>query len=125
MNLYIIGGVVIAFLLMGLGIYHYRDQALTAGIERDAAIRDKNAAVDANTKNEAARLKAEADRVKAEKIAADLQDQIDAANQSTLNLANELTELRAHNAAVNDYLNTLIPDDVRRVYDKPETASRH
>ncbi len=117
--------IVIAFLLLGLWGYSNKVEAQNAVVARDAAIRDRDTAVTANKNNEAARLKAEADRAAADKLVSDLQDQIDAANQSTLDLANKITDLRTHNATVNDFLNLAIPDDILRVYDQSKAASRH
>ncbi|TIW23772.1 MAG: hypothetical protein E5V63_24225 [Mesorhizobium sp.] len=124
-RLIILGAVLIAFMGLGLVAYHYKVAAKDAIVARDAAIRDRDLAVTTNRNNEAARLKAEADAAKADKLVSDLQDQIDTANQSTLDMATRLSDLRAHNATVNDFLSTPIPDDILRLYDKPKAAGDH
>ncbi len=115
----------LAFMGLGLTAYHYKVAAKDALVARDAAVRDRDLAVTTNRNNEAARLKAEADAARADRLVSELQDQIDTANQSTLDVATRLSELRANNAKVNDYLGTPIPDDILRLYDKPKAAGDH
>ena len=115
----------LGFMGLGLVAYHYKVEAQDAIVQRDQAVRDKDAAVAVNEANKAAMAKLEADRIASEKLATELQDQIDASNKTALDLATNLSELRAHNAAVNDYLNGVIPDDVLRLYNKPETLGSH
>ncbi|RUW79632.1 hypothetical protein [Mesorhizobium sp. M2A.F.Ca.ET.067.02.1.1] len=124
-RLIIIGVVIIAFMGLGLVAYHYKVAAKDALVARDAAIRDRDLAVATNKANEAARLKAEADAAKADKLVSALQDEIDTANQSTLDMATKLSEIRANNAKVNDFLGTPIPDDLLRLYNEPKAAGHH
>jgi hypothetical protein len=124
-RLIILGAVIIAFMGLGLVAYHYKVSARDALVERDAAIRDRDLAVATNKNNEAARLKAEADAARADKLVSELQDQIDTANQSTLDMATKLSDLRAHNATVNDFLNTPIPADLLSLYDESKAAGHH
>lgn len=124
-RLIILGAVVIAFMGLGLVAYHYKVAAKDAIVARDAAIRDRDLAVTTNKANEAARLKAEADAARADKLVSALQDEIDTANQSTLDMATKLSELRANNAKVNDFLGTPIPDDLLSLYDESKAAGHH
>jgi LysB family phage lysis regulatory protein len=119
------GLVVIAFMGLGLVAYHYKVSARDALVARDAAVRDRDMAVTVNKNNEAARLTAEADAAKADKLVSELQDQIDTANQSTLDMATKLSELRANNAKVNNFLSTPIPDDILRLYEQPKATGHH
>ena len=120
-----LGLAVVACMGIGLVAYHYKGAAKDAAVERDAAMRDRDLAVTTNKNNEAARLKAEADAAKADKLASELQDQIDTANQSTLDMANKLSDLRAHNATVNDFLGTPIPDGILGLYHEPQAPGHH
>jgi uncharacterized protein HemX len=120
-----LGLAIVACMGIGLVAYHYKVSARDALVQRDTAIRDRDLAVTTNRNNEAARLKAEADAAKADKLVSTLQDEIDAANQSTLDMATSLSELRARNATVNDFLGTPIPDDLLRLYEQPQAAGHH
>jgi hypothetical protein len=120
-----LGLILIAFMGLGLVAYHYKVAARDALVARDAAVRDRDLAVAVNKNNEAARLKAEADAARSDKLASELQDQIDTANQSTLDMATRLSDLRAHNATVNDFLSTPIPADLLSLYDKSKAAGHH
>jgi hypothetical protein len=124
-RLIILGAVIIAFMGLGLVAYHYKVAARDALVARDAAVRDRDLAVTTNKNNEAARLKAEADAARSDKLVSELQDQIDTANQSTLDVATKLSDLRAHNATVNDFLSTPIPADLLSLYDESKAAGHH
>ena len=62
------------------------------------------------------RLKA--DKEASDKLAAELADEIDAANTSTLTMAKALAELRTQNVEVDNFLKLAVPPALRSMYDK-------
>lgn len=119
MNLtgYALIGALIAFMGLGLVAYHYKVEARDAVVARDTAIRDRDAAVGVNKANEAAMARLKADKEASDKLAADLSDEIDAANNSTLTMAKALADLRAENAEVAKFLKLALPPALRGMYD--------
>lgn len=117
--------VVIAFLGLGLTAYHYKLAARDAEVARDAAIRDRDAAVEVNIHNDMVMAAEHSDKLRSDKLAADLADEIDAANNTTLALTKTLAELRAKNADVDAYLRQPVPAALRGLYSHPEAAGGH
>lgn len=116
--------VVIAFLLLGLTAYHYKLAARDAVTEMEAAKRNLATALDVNADNEKTMTAQANEKAKADKLAADLADEIDVANQSALAVARTLADLRAKNADVDSYLKLPVPDALRGMYNDA-TAGGH
>lgn len=125
LRLYALLGAVIAFMGLGLVAYHYKIEVRDAVVQRDAAVRDRDAAVEVNRQNDMVVAAEHADKERSDKLAADLADELDRANQSALDMATTLSELRSKDATVDDYLKLPVPDALRRLYDHSQTASGH
>lgn len=116
--------VVIAFLALGLTAYHYKLAARDAEIATEAAKRSLATALDVNADNEKTMTAQANEKARADKLAADLADEIDVANQSALTVARTLADLRAKNADVDAYLKLPVPDALRGMYDHAATGGR-
>lgn len=117
LRLIILGVVAFAFMGLGLVAYHYKVEARDAVVKRDAAIRDRDTAVAVNKHNDEVMAVMAADKAKTDKLAADLAEEIDAANNSTLALAKKLADLRTKDAEVDNFLKLPVPAAVRGMYD--------
>lgn len=125
-RLILLGAVVIAFMGLGLVAYHYKLAAKDAVAAMEAARRDLATAVAVNEQNQATIIKLEADKIRSDKLAKELADEVDAANQSTLDLAMKLAELRAQDADVQKYLGTPVPAALRGLYaPKPAAGDKN
>jgi hypothetical protein len=122
LTLYAIVGGLIAFMGLGLVTYHYRSEAQTAIVLRDAAVRDRDAAVAVNKHNEEVMGRIQAEKDHAEKLAAELADEIDVANNTALSVAKALADLRAKDVDVDAYLKLPVPPALRGVYDRTKAA---
>ncbi|KQU77689.1 hypothetical protein ASD12_17980 [Mesorhizobium sp. Root102] len=112
--------VVIAFLVLGLTAYHYKLAARDAVTAMEAAKRSLATALEVNADNEKAMTAQANAQAKADRLAADLADEIDIANQSALAVARTLADLRMKNADVDSYLKAPVPGALRGLYaDKP------
>lgn len=127
MNLtgYALIAALISFMGLGLVAYHYKSAAQQAVVARDAAIRDRDAAVGVNKANEATMARLKADKDVSDKLAADLADEIEAANNSTLTMAKTLADLRAKNAEVDAFLKLVVPPALRGMLDHPKAPGGH
>ena len=116
MRVYLALGVVIAFLGVGLLAYKYRGDAIGARAEAARIAGELQTAVGVNRVQEATigrmRAQAEADA----RGAAELAEQLAALNAAMQANNAALAELRKSNATVSDYLDTPVPDDLRRMY---------
>ncbi|WP_147377442.1 hypothetical protein [Mesorhizobium jarvisii] len=117
-------GLIIA---MGAGLvaYHYKVEARDAVAAQQAAERSLKTALDVNADNEKTMTAQAAENVRVDKLAGDLADEVEAANNSTLNMAKALADLRAKNADVDAYLRLPIPDAIRGLYGNPKAAGGH
>lgn len=115
----------LGFMGLGLVTYHYKVAAQDAIVLRDAAVRDRDAAVAVNKANEAVMAKLQADKEAADKLAADLADETDRANQSALNAARTLADLRAKNVEVDAFLKLPLPAAMLGMYGNTQAASGH
>jgi hypothetical protein len=124
MNLtgYALIAALISFMGLGLVAYHYKSAAQQAVVMRDAAIRDRDTAVATNKANEATMAKLKADKDASDKLAADLADEIEVANATTLTMAKSLADLRAKDADVDAYLKLPVPAALRGMYDHTKAA---
>lgn len=112
--------VVIAFLGLGLTAYHYKLAARDAVAAQQAAERSLATALEVNADNEKQMTALQASKAKADKLAADLADEVDKANQSALDATKALADLRAKDADVDAFLKLTVPPALRGVYaDKP------
>lgn len=109
----------------GLVAYHYKVEARDAIVLRDAAIRDRDAAVAVNKHNEEVMGRLKADKEHADKLAADLADEVDKANEDALAAAKALAELRAENADVDAFLKLALPPALRGMYDGTKAPGDH
>lgn len=116
MRLYLALGVFIAFLAVGLLAYKYRGDAIGARAEAARIAGHLQTAVDVNRVQEATigrmRAQAEADA----RGAAELAEQLAALNAAMQANNAALADLRKSDATVRDYLDTPVPDDLRRMY---------
>lgn len=115
----ILAVVALAFVGLIATVYKYRGDAIGARAEaaRINAVLQK--AVDAN--HEQQRTIAEMRRqatIDADLVAS-LQDELSAANQSTLSLATKLSELKSGNPDVKSFLDLPVPEPLKRMYDRP------
>lgn len=117
-------GILILIMGMAATTFYYRGNALQARAEATQARADLATAVAVNKANEATMARLKADKDASEKLAAELADEIDAANTTTLALSKTLTELRAKNAEVNDFLQLALPPALR-LYFNPKTVGGH
>ena len=109
---------VIALIIMGMAAttFYYRGNAISARADAAQARADLQTAVSVNKANEATMARLQADKAASDKLAADLADEIEAANNSTLTMAKALADLRAKDADVDAFFKTPIPDDLRKLY---------
>ncbi len=122
-------GVAAAILIIILGLatttFWYRGNAISARADAAQARADLQTAVAVNQANEATMARLNADKATSDKLAADLADEVEAANNSTLAVAKTLADLRAKNADVDAYLKLPIPDALRGLYGNPKAAGGH
>ncbi|MER9937399.1 hypothetical protein [Mesorhizobium sp. M0088] len=114
--------IVIVILGLATAAFYYRGNAISARADAAQARADLATAVAVNEANEAAMARLKADNERADKLAADLADEIDAANNSTLAVAKTLADLRAKNADVDSYLKQPVPSALRSLYDSAKGA---
>lgn len=118
-----VGGIgLIALLSTALVAYHYKVEARDAIVLRDAAVRDRDAAVAVNEHNEEVMGRLQAEKNHADKLAAELADEIDVANNTALSVAKALADLRAKDVDVDAYLKLPVPPALRGVYDRTKAA---
>ena len=121
-------GFAAAILIIILGLaataFWYRGNAISARAEAAQARADLATAVAVNKANEAAVARLKADKEASDKLAADLADEIDVANNTTLTMAKALADLRAQNADVDAFLRLPVPAAISGLYD-PKTAGAH
>lgn len=110
-----IGGLIV-MLSLGLVAYHYKVQARDALAAQQAAERSLATALEVNADNEKQMTALENARSAADKLAAELADEVAAANQNTIEQAMTITKLRAANADVDNFLKLPVPPALRGVY---------
>lgn len=109
--------ILIVILGLAMTAFWYRGNAIAARAETAQARADLQTAVAVNKANEAAVARLKADKEASDKLAADLADEIDAANTSTLTMAKALADLRAQNVEVDTFLKLALPPALRGMYD--------
>jgi LysB family phage lysis regulatory protein len=127
-RLYLLGAAVIAFLaLAGVALW-YRGEAISATAARDKAKADLSTAVSVNKAQEETigrlRVQAEAN----DRIVANLAASVAGINRSLSEQTAALSGLKDKDATVRDYLNSLVPPALGRLYNgKPagSTAADH
>lgn len=119
MRLYLMGGVVLAFLALGLLTLWYRGEAIDAAGERDRAVVARNAAVDANKAQQAALDALVASQKANDALLADLASDVATINAQLTETNAALSGLKDSDETVRDYLNTPVPDSLLRLYVNP------
>jgi hypothetical protein len=117
----------IAIIILGLasGLFYYRGNAIAARAEAAQTKANLATAVAINAENEKTVAKLKADKEASDKLAADLADEVAAANQSALNLATTLADLRSKNADVDSYLRQPVPPALRGLYDAGASGDKN
>lgn len=110
------GAILIIIMGMAATTFYYRGNAISARAEAAQARADLATAVSVNKANEATMARLKADKDASDKLAAELADEIDTANETTLALSKKLTELRTENVEVDKFLRTPVPGDLRKMY---------
>lgn len=122
-------GVAAAILILIMGMaattFYYRGNAISARAEAAQARADLATAVGVNKANEATMARLKADKDASDKLAADLADEIDAANNTTLALSKTLTELRSKDATVDAFFRLPVPASIRGLYDYSKAPGDH
>lgn len=125
--IYLIAAGLLALVFTGMTavIYKYRGDAIEA--EALAASRkvQLDIALQVNADNEKALSALEAKAERNDALAAELQDELNASNASTLALAQRIAALRSGNSDVQSFFDQLIPDAVLGLYNDagPENPS--
>lgn len=117
----------ILIIILGLAstAFWYRGNAISARADAAQARAALATAVGVNKANEATMARLKADKDASEKLAADLAEEIDAANNTTLALTKTLTELRAKNVEVDAFLKLPLPAALRSMYDGTQAPGGH
>lgn len=117
MNLYaILGGIIVA-LGLGAAALFYRGEATAAAAERDRAMADLALAV---TANDEARRTIDALQEQSRmdsRLTAQLVQQIQEVNKNLTAQNTALNDLERLNVAVKAYLDAVVPDDLRKLYE--------
>lgn len=116
-RLALLGAVALAFVTLIAAVYKYRGDAVGAQAETVRISGELNKAVNANREAEAAYRELQRQADLDAKLAADLQDDLNAANASTLALATNLSKLKSENADVETFLDLRVPGPLRSLYD--------
>lgn len=119
MRIYFALAVLIAFLAIGGYAYKKRGDAIAAEAETARVTSQLAIAVAANEENKKAVAELQAQRAKDDTAAAELQDSLDAANNSALLLAQKIAALRNGDPDVDTFLDTPIPPAYLGVYRNP------
>lgn len=122
LRLAVAGVILLAFLAVGSTALWYRGNAIEAQAERDKAVRDLGVVVGANKVQEETigRMRAEADFK--DRLVAKLAGDVAAINDNLAKTTRDLAELKDADPAVHDYLDTPVPDALRRMYDRRPAA---
>lgn len=118
-------GILIIILGLATTAFWYRGNAISARAEAAQARADLATAVSVNKANEATMARLKADKDASDKLAAELADEIDAANTSTLTMAKTLADLRAKNVEVDAFLKLALPPSLRGMFDHPKAPGDH
>ena len=119
------GAILIIIMGMAATTFYYRGNAISARAEAAQARADLATAVSVNKANEATMARLKADKDASDKLAAELADEIDAANNSTLTMAKTLADLRAKNVEVDAFLKLALPPSLRGMFDHTKAPSDH
>lgn len=129
-RLIIAGLVALAFMGLGLAVYHYKVAALDAEaetVQAKAETRqtkaDLKVATDVNDANQATIGRLQAQAASDAKLTAQLAEQIAAANQAFIDNNAALTALKDANADVSQFLALPVPADLRKLYDPSAGAA--
>jgi LysB family phage lysis regulatory protein len=105
--------------LLALGLLWYRGEALSSAAERQRAEAALAVAIDANEKQAAALQALREEKERSERILADIAAKLAAINQGTAELNEAIGELEVSDAEVRDYLGVPVPDDLKRLLNRP------
>ncbi|TIW11305.1 MAG: hypothetical protein E5V66_14165 [Mesorhizobium sp.] len=117
LRLILLGVLAITFMGLGLVAYHYKLAARDATAAKEAAERNLATALQVNAENEKTMTALQNEKASADKLAAELAEEVDAANRTTLSVAKALADLRAKDADVDAYLKQPVPPALRGMYD--------
>ncbi len=106
----------IAFLALGLTALWYRGNAIAAEARADRLKVERDTALKANETLDKALASMAALRERENEIIADLTIELRDINDRFSAEVEAITDLEAANETVRDYLNSPIPDDLRRLY---------
>ena len=115
-RLAIAGLILVALLSMGILALWYRSEAIGAEAERDRARADLTLAADANRKAVATIADMQAQARRDNQVTAAMVDELKRINEALAVQSAALTDLEKSNADVRAYLDTAVPDDLRRLY---------
>jgi hypothetical protein len=117
MNL-LYAGIGALIVMMGLGLwgYHYKVEARDAIAAKIVAEQNFAKALEVNTDNEKTMTAQAAAQAKADRLTGELAAEVDAANQSTLDMATKLAELRAKDVEVDAFLKLAVPPALRGLH---------
>ncbi len=118
---------VILIIILGLAsaMFMYRGNAISAHAEAAQARVDLQTAQAVNKNNEAVMARLKADRDASDKLAAALENEISVANESALDVARALADLRMKNADVDSYMRQPVPAALRSMLDHSKTLGGH
>jgi LysB family phage lysis regulatory protein len=108
--------VLLAFAAMGVAVYKYKADAADAQAAASQAKAERDTAVQAN-KEAAATIDALQEQSRLDsRLTASLVEQMRQINDGLAAQGQQLTELEKQNADVRAYLDSLVPPDLRRLY---------
>jgi hypothetical protein len=110
-------------LAVGAALY-YRGSAANAAAAAAQARSELAQAVDANRAQQEAIGRLRASEAAASKLTDDLLAKIDTINHNLAEANSALADLRVKDASVRDYLDTPVPDALRRLYDSSARSGR-
>lgn len=117
LRVYVLGAALIAFLALGATAMFYRGQAISANAAAARAKADLATVTAVNKVNEETigRMKAQSEAN--DRLTAELAQKLADSNAALLDTTAARTELKDSDEQVRDYLNTIVPDALRRMYD--------
>ena len=121
-RLAVAGVVLLALLGLAVTAAIYRGNAISARSERDKALADLGAAVDANRVQQETIGRMRAQEAENDRLLAQLAGSVASINYNLAKTTRELTELKDADPVVHDYLDTPVPGPLQRMYDKRPAA---
>ena len=118
-RLYILGGVVIAFLALGGYAFWQRGDAIAAKAEREQAVAQLAVAVEANAVQKQTISRLTEQNARTDRILADISAKLAGISNATAETQASVTELERTNESVRAYLAGVVPADLQRVLNRP------